>query len=187
NGSITRLHQEDFCQALGFPPELKYQEEGGPLLRDCISLLREWSAVPVVDIRDFIDGLIFNVLIGNADAHGKNYSILYQGGERRLSPFYDLVCTLAWPELSKIPAMKIGGCKSLDTLTAGNWRKMAQETRLGWPMIRERIQQLSQQVLDELAPVKTLVEKDDATMAEQLQKIIADRAISMLERTYEQE
>ncbi len=109
DGAVTRLHQEDFCQALGFPPEHKYQQEGGPLLRDCLALLREWSTTPVLDIRDFLDGQIFNVLIGNADAHGKNYSMLYSGGQRRLAPFYDLVCTLAWPELSKRPAMKIGG------------------------------------------------------------------------------
>ncbi|MDP8246797.1 MAG: type II toxin-antitoxin system HipA family toxin [Candidatus Tritonobacter lacicola] len=186
DGTITRLHQEDFCQALGFPPERKYQEEGGPLLRDCISLLREWSTAPVVDIRDFIDALIFNVVIGNADAHGKNYSILYRGGERRLSPFYDLVCTLAWPELSKNLAMKIGGSKSLDTLTIDNWEKMAQETRLGWPMIRERISELCQIILEELAAVGTPFEKGDAAMTEQLQKTIADRALSMLEWTSEQ-
>jgi len=100
NGSTTRLHQEDFCQALGFPPERKYQAEGGPALSDCISLLRDWSTVPVLDIPSFINCLIFNVLIGNADAHGKNYSFLYSGGERRLAPYYDLVSTLAWPGLA---------------------------------------------------------------------------------------
>ncbi|MDX9868462.1 MAG: type II toxin-antitoxin system HipA family toxin [Kiritimatiellia bacterium] len=150
DGTVTRIHQEDFCQALGFPPEHKYQQEGGPLLRDCVALLREWSTAPVLDLRDFIDGQIFNVLIGNADAHGKNYSMLYQGGQRRLAPFYDLVCTLAWPELSKTPAMKIGGCASLDVFTAAPWQKMAQEARLGWPMIRERMEALCAQVIDTL-------------------------------------
>jgi serine/threonine-protein kinase HipA len=108
DGTIERVHQEDFCQAMGFPPERKYQQEGGPLVRDCIAMLRQWSTAPVLDIRDFLDSLIFNMLIGNADAHGKNYSLLYRGGERRLAPLYDLICTLAWPELSKVPAMKIG-------------------------------------------------------------------------------
>ena len=150
DGIVTRLHQEDFCQALGFPPERKYQQEGGPLLRECIALLREWSTTPVLDIRDFLDGQIFNVLIGNADAHGKNYSMLYQGGQRRLAPFYDLVCTLAWPELSKTPAMKIGGYGSLDVFTPDPWKKMAQEARLGWPMIRERIGVLSRQIIETL-------------------------------------
>lgn len=150
DGTVTRIHQEDFCQALGFPPEHKYQQEGGPLLRDCVALLREWSTAPVLDLRDFIDGQIFNVLIGNADAHGKNYSMLYRGGERRLAPFYDLVCTLAWPELSKTPAMKIGGSASLDVFTAAPWQKMAKEARLGWPMIRERMEALCRQVIEAL-------------------------------------
>lgn len=150
DGIVTRLHQEDFCQALGFSPERKYQQEGGPLLRECVALLREWSTTPVLDIRDFLDGQIFNVLIGNADAHGKNYSMLYQGGQRRLAPFYDLVCTLAWPELSKTPAMKIGECGSLDVFTPDPWKRMAQETRLGWPMIRERIGALSRQIIETL-------------------------------------
>ncbi|MBW1849688.1 MAG: type II toxin-antitoxin system HipA family toxin [Deltaproteobacteria bacterium] len=138
-GSTTRLHQEDFCQALGFPPERKYQDEGGPTLCDCISLLRDWATAPVLDIPNFISSLIFNVLIGNADAHGKNYSLLYSGGARRLSPYYDLVSTLAWPDLSKNLAMKIGGCKSVNAFTIGDWKKMAKKTGLGWPMIRERM------------------------------------------------
>jgi hypothetical protein len=66
--------------------ERKYQQEGGPLLRDGIGLLREWSRVAALDIRDFLDGLIINVLIGNADAHGKNYAMLYHMAERKLAP-----------------------------------------------------------------------------------------------------
>ena len=115
-GMVLRVHQEDFCQAMGFPPERKYQQEGGPLLRDCIAMLREWSTAPVLDIRDFLSGVMFNTVIGNADAHGKNYSLLYREGDRRLAPFYDLVCTLAWPELSKTPAMKIGQSDSINSI-----------------------------------------------------------------------
>lgn len=179
-GAVTRLHQEDFCQALGFPPEHKYQQEGGPLVRDCITLLREWSTVPVLDIRDFLDGQIFNVLIGNADAHGKNYSMLYHGGQRRLAPFYDLVCTLAWPELSKTPAMKIGGCGSLDVFTAAPWQKMAQEARLGWPMIRERIGALCRQIVETLQgpPMRGAVNGD---MAARVAALAQERASAMLQ------
>ncbi|GEM_PF-1688147 len=54
------MHQEDFCQAIKFPPERKYQQEGGPLLCYCIGLLRAGSTLPALDIRAFLDGLIFN-------------------------------------------------------------------------------------------------------------------------------
>lgn len=181
NGSVTRIHQEDFCQALGFPPERKHQQEGGPLIRDCIGLLREWSTVAALDIRDFLDGLIFNVLIGNADAHGKNYSILYHKTERRLSPFYDLVCTLAWPELSKTPAMKIGRSDSIETITPAHWQKMTQESRVGWPMLRERIMDLCGKTIEGLKNKEVLAASNDLTMAERVAGIIQERASSLLQ------
>ena len=127
NGTTIRIHQEDFCQALGFPPERKYQAEGGPTLGDCISLLQNWSTTPVLDIPQFINGQIFNVLIGNTDTHGKNFSFLYSGGKHRLAPYYDLVSTLVWLNLSRNHAMKIGGCKSVNAFTIGEWKKMAKK------------------------------------------------------------
>ena len=186
-GITTRLHQEDFCQALGFPPERKYQAEGGPMLGDCISLLRDWSTAPVLDIPNFINGLIFNVLIGNADAHGKNYSLLYSGGERRLSPYYDLVSTLAWPALSKNLAMKIGGCESVNAFTIGDWKKMAKKTGLGWPMIRERMAESCHSVLNELGEVQEQAEEYNKSMATLLHETIGSRAVRMLEALSKQD
>jgi len=182
DGSIARVHQEDFCQALGFPPERKYQQEGGPMLRDCIGLLREWSTVAALDIRDFLDGLIFNVVIGNADAHGKNYSILYRRAERRLAPFYDLVCTLAWPELSRTPAMKIGRSDSIETVTPAHWQKMAGESRVGWPMLRERIGDMCGKVIDGAGNKDVLAAANDPIMAERVAGIIQERAASLRRR-----
>jgi serine/threonine-protein kinase HipA len=180
DGAVARVHQEDFCQALGFPPERKYQQEGGPLLRDCIMLLREWSTVAALDIRDFLDGVIFNVLIGNADAHGKNYSMLYQKGNRRLAPFYDLACTLAWPELSKTPAMKIGLSESIETITPAHWQEMAQETRVGWPMLRERIADLCAKTIAALREAEVRGAANDASTADRVAGIIEERAASLL-------
>lgn len=181
DGTVTRVHQEDFCQALGFPPERKYQQEGGSLLRDCIGLLREWSTVAALDIRDFLDGLIFNVLIGNADAHGKNYSILYRKSERRLAPFYDLVCTLAWPELSKTPAMKIGNSASIETITPAHWQKMAQDCRVGWPMLRERIVELCGKTIEGLKSKEVMAASNDPAMSERVAGIIQERSALLLQ------
>ncbi|MBW2740779.1 MAG: type II toxin-antitoxin system HipA family toxin [Deltaproteobacteria bacterium] len=181
DGSTIRLHQEDFCQALGFPPERKYQAEGGPMLSDCISLLRDWSTAPVLDIPSFINSLIFNVLIGNADAHGKNYSLLYYGGERRLSPYYDLVSTLAWPGLSKNLAMKIGGCESVNAFTIGDWKKMVKKAGLGWPMIRERMAESCHSVLNELGEVQAQTREYSDSMVTLLHETIGGRVARMLE------
>ena len=180
-GTVTRVHQEDFCQALGLPPERKYQEEGGPLLRDCVNLLREWSTVPVLDIRDFLDGLTFNAVIGNADAHGKNYSMLYFQGDRRLAPFYDLVCTLAWPELSKVPAMKIGKSESIETITPAHWQRMARECGVGWPMLRERMVRLCARVVSGVTDAEAHCAAVDAAEACRLAETVGNRAKALFQ------
>lgn len=142
NGTVRCIHQEDFCQCMNFPPERKYQQDGGPLLRDCFAMLKEWSTTPELDIRNFLDGVIFNILTGNADAHGKNYSLLYHDRERRLAPFYDLICTLAWPEISKKPAMKIGRSDSIDAVRLEHWQKMSKDCDLEWSMVKEQLTRL---------------------------------------------
>jgi len=77
--TVERVHQEDFCQALGIVPETKYQKEGGPSLKDCFHLLPEVSRTPVIDLTQLLDAVIFNYMVGNNDAHGKNISKLYLG------------------------------------------------------------------------------------------------------------
>ncbi len=54
-GLLERIHQEDFCQALGIPPALKYQQEGGPNLKQCFGLVRSISAVPGPDVLHLFD------------------------------------------------------------------------------------------------------------------------------------
>jgi serine/threonine-protein kinase HipA len=140
---IRRIHQEDFCQALGRPPEQKYQTEGGPLAREIVRLLRSgWSTRPAKDVLAFVDLVIYNAIIGNADAHGKNYSMLYDGTDRRLSPGYDLVSTVCWPALSTTPAMKIGGSNSINSVLGGHWRKFAEEVNVSPAALRARVEEL---------------------------------------------
>ncbi len=74
DGTARRIHQEDFCQALGVPPETKYASEGGPAFKDCFALLRRIAARPAFDVLKLPDAVIFNVIAGNADAHGKHRS-----------------------------------------------------------------------------------------------------------------
>jgi serine/threonine-protein kinase HipA len=171
--TVERVHQEDFCQALGVMPERKYQTEGGPGVRECVSLLREWSSVPVADIGRFIDGVIYATIIGNADAHGKNWSFLYPPGKRRLAPLYDLVCTLAWPEFSTRMAMKIGSAWTLPEVAPAHFRKMAESVRLGWPSMRARIYELSACVADDVAHIEVPAAREGV---DRLRKIIHERA-----------
>lgn len=129
DGVITRLHQEDFCQALSVPPELKYEEEGGPGTKRSLELIDAACARPAADRLRFIRILIFHYLVGNADAHAKNYALLYQGQIPELAPLYDVVCTAAYPRLAKKLAMAIGGRSISDTIQLKQWLTLVPETR----------------------------------------------------------
>ena len=146
DGTVHRIHQEDFCQALGVPPETKYASEGGPTFKDCFALLRDAAARPAVDVLKLLDAAIFNLIAGNADAHGKNFSILYNQEGPRLAPLYDLLATVAYPELSPKLAMKIGKRATLAEMDEQGWAAFAVDTGIGVPLIRRRIAEISESV-----------------------------------------
>src|SRR3546814_2029715 len=98
DGAIQRLHQEDFCQAMGYPGELKYEAQGGPGLAACSQLVRRLGFGPRA-IQGLLDWVAYNALIGNADAHAQNLALICdQDGHRQLAPFYAMVPTLGMPE-----------------------------------------------------------------------------------------
>ena len=153
--TLERLHQEDFCQALGIVSENKYQKEGGPSLKQCFALLREVSNAPVIDLARLLDAVVFNLLVGNNDAHGKNFSLLYRGvgtanREIRLAPLYDVVSTYYYPELTRDMAMKIGGEYSSDKVSKANFEQLAEDAGLAKPLVRSRVPELAEAVLSNL-------------------------------------
>jgi serine/threonine-protein kinase HipA len=180
--TLERLHQEDFCQALGIVSENKYQKEGGPSLKQCFALLREVSSAPVLDLARLLDAVIFNFLVGNNDAHGKNFSLLYRGAgttivETRLAPLYDLVSTRYYPELTRELAMKIGGEYSSDKVSKTNFEQLAEDAGLAKPLVRRRIPELAETVLLNLD--KTEI---DHPVAEALTEQIRERCEAMRSR-----
>jgi serine/threonine-protein kinase HipA len=93
-GDVERIHQEDFCQATGTPPALKYEEDGGPSLRKISGILNE--ADPD-SLESLVRAVTLNVVIGNGDAHAKNFSLLHdRAGSVRLAPLYDLLSTFMY-------------------------------------------------------------------------------------------
>jgi serine/threonine-protein kinase HipA len=152
---LERLHQEDFCQALGIVSEMKYQKEGGPSLKQCFALLREVSSTPVIDLSRLLDAVIFNYLVGNNDAHGKNFSLLYRGIgtddiQVSLSPLYDSLSTVYYPEVSRSMAMKLGGQYSSEKVMPPNFEQFAEEAGLAKPMVRRRVLEVLEKILSAL-------------------------------------
>ncbi len=156
-GAIQRMHQEDFCQALGIVSEMKYQNEGGVSLKQAFDLLRSVSAVPAIDLQQLLNAVIFNYLIGNNDAHGKNFSLLYIDGQIRLAPFYDLLCTIYYTELAPKMAMKIGGKYKPNDVYARHFEKFANEAGLSKPMVLKQVAVIATKILNSLEKIEAEV------------------------------
>lgn len=127
NKDLIRLHQEDFCQAMGVLSEQKYEVEGGPSIKQCFELIRNFSIQPAMDLENLLKWVIFNYIIGNSDAHGKNLAFIITKDGPYLSPFYDILCTNIYPELSSKTAMKIGGENRPDWIQRRHWERLAAE------------------------------------------------------------
>lgn len=145
----TRLHQEDFCQALGIPTTQKYQAEGGPSLAQCFALVRNATDVPALEIRKLLDAVALSFIVGNHDAHGKNFSLLYlpEHPKPALAPLYDIVSTFAYHrshDLSRKMAMNIGREYRPDHLRQRHLDRLLEEARLGAAPSRRRLRALAE-------------------------------------------
>lgn len=142
-----RLHQEDFCQALGVVPEMKYQNEGGPDLAQCFDLVRRVTRPSAPQVLRLLDYVIFNALIGNHDAHAKNFSLLYSGKAPVLTPIlaplYDTLSTAVYPTLTPKMAMKIGSKYRFNEVQARHWDQFAEGAGLGKAQTKKRILELA--------------------------------------------
>ena len=141
DGKPRRLHQEDFCQLLSIDPEAKYEADGGPGIADCMSAIRSMRLAAASQL-GFIDALAFNYLIGNADAHAKNMSVVYRGKKAMLAPLYDLVSTAVYPELSRDMAMGIGGDAGFMKISRSSFANMANDCGVSPKIVLARLDAL---------------------------------------------
>lgn len=150
-GLIRRLHQEDFCQALGRPPVAKYEHNQsgvrGPSLSDMFALVR--THMTAREITGLLDAAIFNIAIGNVDSHAKNYSVLLPSRRPRLAPLYDLMSGLVWPNITQNHAQDVGGQRRGRHILGRHWRRMAEDCGLSRPATLRRVVQLAGRVAAE--------------------------------------
>ena len=141
SGNLARVHQIDFCQALNFPSHRKYEHEEGPNLAACFEIIGKFSAQPAKDRLNLISWTIFNFLIGNADAHAKNLSLLITHHGITLAPFYDLVSTIVYPDLTDKLALRIGSENRPEWILKRHWDDFAKisgaNPRIVWGRLAE--------------------------------------------------
>lgn len=148
-----RLHQEDFCQALGKPPSAKYEANQtgvkGPTAVDMFTLTRNAMRAP--DIINLLDYVIFNILVCNTDAHAKNYSLMISGKGFSLAPLYDVMCAAAWDNITRNLAQKIAGKNRGEHLKKRHWQQFATDCGLNATRLIRRVEELGWIVLRNVA------------------------------------
>jgi serine/threonine-protein kinase HipA len=155
---LRRVHQEDMCQALAIPPTRKYQNEGGPGIREIVELLTTNSTNAPEDVATFLDSIAFNWLIAGTDAHAKNYALLIGAeGRVRLAPLYDVASVLPYPaidiEKAKL-SMKLGGEYRLRNINLHHWRKLVKELRLDSDAVIHRADDLARRLRDHVSEIQ---------------------------------
>ena len=156
-----RLHQEDFCQALGLPPSAKYERNGtgvrGPAVADMMHLVRRRALGP--DALRLFDAVVFNVLACNTDAHAKNYSILIPpGGRVAMAPLYDVMCAEVFVGVTPNLAQTIADKNRGQHLKRRHWLRLAAACGLGGTPTLRRIRALATRVLAQVEPARRAVE-----------------------------
>lgn len=181
DSAVQRLHQVDFCQAMGRMPANKYEERKGPRTAELADMLRRESARPEQDVQRFSDAVLFNYVIGAPDAHAKNYALLYppRGGPR-MAPLYDMSSALAYEpraggyDLSAV-AMSIGGRRKFGQVLKKNFERHADEMKLDRT---ERLTRVAEMAAAAPDAFRTVLAGIDSPAAADL----AERLLPRLER-----
>ena len=164
---LRRVHQEDMCQALAIPPTRKYQNEGGPGIRDIVELLRTYSANAPEDVHTFLDAIAYNWLIAGTDAHGKNYALLIGAQTRvRLAPLYDMASVVPYQDINtdrvKL-SMKLGGEYRLRNIRLYHWRRLAQELHVDPDATIQRVDDFARHLADHVPDIRRRMTEEGLT------------------------
>jgi len=145
---MRRILQEDFAQSLGIQSRDKYKVT----FKDCLQVLNK-TVSPAIAKNKFIKFVIFNYLIGNTDAHAKNFSVfLYENGAA-LTPAYDLLCSSVYDCDQRI-AMKIGKAKFYSDVTGEDWELFAKDLEISPKLVKlelERQKKFLPDIIKQLA------------------------------------
>lgn len=179
---VARIHQEDFCQALGIIAAKKYQNEGGPGFKACFDLLRK-TTQPAVDRNKLAAIMVFNFLMGNMDAHGKNFSLLHKSQTQiSVTPFYDLLCTRIYPSLTAKMAMKIGSKYQADEVLQRHWEQLCLDINYAFPALKKLLIHQGETILKiidekrdfflEITNNAAVIEKINLSLKENIPKVL---------------
>lgn len=152
---FCRLHQEDFCQALGILGEDKYEESPRNYAGKMSDLLLKYSSSPAEDIARLFDMFLLNYFIGNCDAHLKNYSLIrsYDWRSLNLAPAYDLVSTTVYPGLTTAMGIYMRQKKKIERIDRDDLTDLAKTMGINAKAANRQIDAMRERLSNALASV----------------------------------
>lgn len=190
DGTVYRRHQEDFAQALGLPPRLKYEREGREGYRydttSIATVLRQTES-PALSIDAFLRATFFNLAIGNTDNHAKNHALLYEAGAApRLAPLYDLVPITLSAAHNHNLSFKIGTADHHDAIASDDLAALLAQFDLVGPSARRFIEQRLVPVIAPLAQARDVegdwAKRFDAALTQRSARLL-DQLAQVIEQT----
>lgn len=200
DGHLVRIHQEDLLATLGLDPWLRYEAPHyqrtvpaggfvdanavtatpGPTLRQLATVLTEHMGI--ANVIPFLEAVAYNVAIGNADSHARNYSVLLPpGGDVSLAPLYDLICTRLYHQLDADAPQRVNGKWALDEI--GIEDLVAEGARWGLPerLARSRLTNLIEAIATRISATidRCVGRGGEREVAEVLADRIRDRVIRL--------
>ena len=156
-GNIVGLHQIDGCQLLGHGAGWKYERLGGLVsIAKLVHALRGLH-IPGGDMLQLQRWVMFNYLIGNADAHAKNLSVLIDDQGYRLAPFYDLLCVRAYGDTGL--ALFIGDEDTFDAVGHHSWEALCADCGFRLPETLKAFRTLATTLPTVWAKVRTQIDQ----------------------------
>jgi len=141
NGKIQSIHQIDGCQLLGHGAGWKYQRTGGLVSLPKLVAAMRGLLLRGSDLLQFQRWVMFNFLIGNADAHAKNVSVLINDKGYQLAKFYDLLCVKAYGDNGL--ALFIGDEETFDAVGKHSWEAFCTDCNFGFPPTLKELEKMA--------------------------------------------
>lgn len=157
-----RIHFEDFAQIFGVYPQQKYDKYSYNNIASVI-----WTLGGEIGLIEYIKRLVFNLMIGNADMHLKNWSLLYPDGQHsELAPAYDFVSTISYINDPNL-ALKLGGTKKMAEVGPDSFVQMAKKMHLPQELVVQTASVMIEQVRGSFAKQRELMPGFVAKVIEQ--------------------
>ena len=194
---VTRVHIIDGCQMLNLPPSYKYEQNFGSTrdvrhIREGASFQKLFGmtkecSVPAVAQLELLHWAMFNLIIGNSDAHGKNFSFFIDKRGLKPTPFYDMLCVMMY-DFDHNLAMAYGDEFNPDEVFAYQLREFAQEIEINYKLVSKVLIKLCDKIIKSLEEdiiEREILLEDESIFIEKLSRFVVKRAHKLREMAEE--